>query len=162
VSAGSRNTARYGPAERPAAERHIADLHAAAKTAMVQPYLSAVDEHGETGLVFIDGRFSHAIRKGPLLAPGGALVEGLFAPEEITAREPSAAERDEADRVMALIVGRFGPLLYARVDLLAGPDGRPRLLEVELNEPSLFLAQDPASAERLAAAIFARLAVRRS
>ena len=47
-------------------------------------------------------------------------------------------------------------LLYARVDLAPGPDG-PILLELELIEPSLFLATSPGAADRAAAAITARL-----
>ena len=48
-------------------------------------------------------------------------------------------------------------LLYARVDLIPGPDGEPMLIELELTEPSLFLRQSPGAAERLAEAIIARL-----
>jgi len=46
--------------------------------------------------------------------------------------------------------------LYARVDLIRGDHGAPVVLELELTEPSLFLAQAAGSAERLAAAIIAR------
>ena len=38
---------------------------------MLQPYLESVDTSGESALMYIDGRFSHAIRKGALL-PAGA------------------------------------------------------------------------------------------
>jgi len=48
------------------------------------------------------------------------------------------------------------PLLYARIDLLPSPDG-PRVLEVELIEPSLFLAHAEGAAGRLAAAIADRV-----
>jgi hypothetical protein len=44
-------------------------------------------------------------------------------------------------------------LLYARVDVARGEDGALRLMELELVEPSLFLRQQPAALERLAAAI---------
>jgi hypothetical protein len=47
--------------------------------------------------------------------------------------------------------------LYARVDLVPGDDGTPRVLEVELTEPSLNLPVAPGAAQRLAAAITARL-----
>ena len=47
-------------------------------------------------------------------------------------------------------------LLYARVDLVDGPDGAPLLLELELAEPSMFLPQaPPAAAAGFAAAILA-------
>ena len=59
---------------------------------MLQPYLGRVDEQGETALIYLGGEFSHAIRKGPLLRAGAALVEGLFAPEQITPRQPQPDE----------------------------------------------------------------------
>ena len=51
---------------------------------------------------------------------------------------------------------RTEPLLYARIDLLPSPTG-PRLLEVELIEPSLFLPYADGAASRLAAAIAGRV-----
>ena len=153
VSAGSRDTARYDPSERERAFAHVAALHAAGRTAMVQPYLEAVDVAGETALLFIGGTYSHAIRKGPLLLPGEGFVEGLFAPEDITPREPSEAERALAERVLAVTPGGRDQLLYARVDLLPGTAGAPVLIELELTEPSMFLEHDDGAADRLAAAI---------
>jgi O-ureido-D-serine cyclo-ligase len=50
------------------------------------------------------------------------------------------------------------PLAYARVDLIHDADGAPRLLELELAEPSLFFAHAEGSAQRFAAALLARLA----
>jgi hypothetical protein len=38
------------------------------------------------------------------------------------------------------------PLLYARIDLVADPAGRPVVLEVELTEPNLFLPHAPSEA----------------
>ena len=116
----------------------------------MQPYLEAVDTAGETALLFFAGRYSHAIRKGPLLQRDGEATRALFAPEAITAREPSAAEIDVAHRALAAIPG--GTPLYARVDLLPSATG-PQLLELELTEPSLFFADAPGSVERFAAAI---------
>jgi len=48
-------------------------------------------------------------------------------------------------------------LLYARVDMVRAPDGTPMVLEVELAEPSLFLAHGQSAATRLAAGIARRL-----
>ena len=49
---------------------------------MVQPYLAAVDTYGETALMFFDGVFSHAIRKGPMLdGPDLGVPSGLYKPE---------------------------------------------------------------------------------
>jgi len=108
--------------------------------------------------MYIDGRFSHAIRKGALLPAGGPSTTGLFAPEEIVARTPGSDELAAAGRILAATP--FGRLLYARVDLLRDAAGAPRLLELELTEPSLFLSHAPGSAERFAAALLAHLAAR--
>ena len=63
VSAGSRDTARW--ADPVDVLAHVAGLVGAGRTAMVQPYLTSVDDAGETAMLFIGGRFSHAVRKGP-------------------------------------------------------------------------------------------------
>jgi len=50
-------------------------------------------------------------------------------------------------------------LLYARVDVIPGPDGEPVLVELELTEPSVFMEYAPSAAERFADAIAARARV---
>jgi hypothetical protein len=159
VSAGSKDTARYRAQDADAAGRHALALLDDGRDVMVQPYQASVDERGETGMVLLHGELSHAFRKGPLLLDGAADVDGLFAPEQITGRVPSEAEVSLARAAYAAIVRRTGvdDLLYARIDVLAGPDGEPVLLEAELTEPSLFLAQSPGAAERAAAAVLATL-----
>ncbi len=159
VGAGSVDTGRYdlgAAGHRELAERHAARLQAAGRTVLIQPYLPAVDTYGETALLFLGGRFSHAIRKGPLLDGPDEGVAGLYRPEEITPREPTAEERALAEK--ALTAAPFGTdLLYARVDMIPGPHGAPRLIELELTEPSLFLGYAPGAADRLAGAIADRL-----
>lgn len=157
VSAGSKDTVRYRAGEDAGAVEHVRLIQKSGRVTMVQPYVASVDSYGETALLYVEGSFSHAIRKGPLLAAGGGFVDGLFAAEEITARRPSAAERAVGDRVVAAARQRVGDLLYARVDLVAGDDGQPLLLELELAEPSMFLGYDDGAADRLAAAVLARL-----
>jgi hypothetical protein len=159
VSAGSKDTGRYGPADAEAARAHVAGLQAAGRLVMVQPYLPAVDTYGETALLFFaspaTGRleFSHAIRKGPMLTGPYTGVDGLYVPEAITARTPTDAEHAVAQATLA---NAPEGLLYARVDVVPGPDGSPVLVELELTEPSVFLAYAPGAADRFAAAIAAR------
>ncbi|MEV6524379.1 hypothetical protein AB0M43_20695 [Longispora sp. NPDC051575] len=153
VSAGSLDTGRYGPADDALAAAHVARLHAAGRTVMLQPYLTAVDDAGETALLYFNGEYSHAIRKGPMLTGPDLGTEGLFKGENITPRVPSGAERALGD---ALVASLDAPL-YARVDLIPGPDGSPLLVELELVEPSLFLGHDPGAPARFARAIAARL-----
>ena len=153
VSAGSKDTARHSDPQ--AAERHALDLLAANRAVMVQPYLAGIDNSGETGLVYFDGVWSHAFRKAPILTLDAPPTAEFFEPEEITAREPTAAERRVADATITSCGG--ADLLYGRVDLVPGPDGGPVVLEVELAEPSFFVAQAPESADRFAAAAARRL-----
>ncbi|HUL18588.1 MAG TPA: hypothetical protein VLV29_04910 [Steroidobacteraceae bacterium] len=158
VGAGSRDTRRYARAAVPEILAHMGMLLRARRSVLLQPYLPSVDRDGETALIYIDGRLSHAIRKGPLLPRGAAATAALFAPEEITTRSPGADERAVGERILAALP--FAPLLYARVDLIRAALGEPRLLELELTEPSLFFAHGPGSADRLAHATLARLAER--
>ena len=147
VSAGARDTARYAAGEDSSA--HVSRLLAAGRPVMVQPYVEAIDTEGETAVLYLGGRYSHAARKAPVLVPG------LDDPDEveITPREPSDAERALAEQALAAVPG--GPLLYARVDCVPGPDGSPVVIEVELTEPCLFLETADGAAERLADAIAA-------
>jgi glutathione synthase/RimK-type ligase-like ATP-grasp enzyme len=158
VSSGSRDTARYRSGEEASSREHVSALQAAGRTVMVQPYLSAVDTHGETALLFFDGEYSHAIRKGQMLHPGQAPTgDVIYLEEQISAREPDPEEHAVADEVLGSLPWPRESLLYARVDLIPGADGSPRLVELELTEPSLFLSYSPGAPERLAQRVMARL-----
>jgi len=152
ISAGGRNTASYEAHELELARRHLEELHAAGRAALVQPYLDGIDVAGEAALIWIGGAYSHAITKSALLRPGQTPGTELFLAETIAARAASPAERDAAERALAALPFEPHALAYARVDLLPAPDG-PVVLEVELTEPSLYLGYDPAAAERFAHAI---------
>ena len=162
VSAGSRDTQRHARAELGAAIAQARGLLAGDRSVLLQPYLDSVDRDGETSLIFFTGRFSHAIRKGPLLPPGrpGSPAIGLFAPEKIAPRAPGADELRLADQVLAAMP--FEAPLYARIDLIRDAAGAPALLELELTEPSLFFAHSAGSAERFAAAVMQAHAAARS
>jgi hypothetical protein len=153
VSAGSRDTQRHARTQVEAAVAQAQALLAAGRGVLLQPYLESVDRDGETALMFFSGRFSHAIRKGPLLPPGkaGSPAIGLFAPEKITVRVPGADELRVADQILAAMP--FKAPLYARVDLIRDGAGAPVLLELELTEPSLFFAQSVGAAERFTEAL---------
>lgn len=156
IGAGSRDAQRYHRGDSDAAIAHVRRLIDAGRSVLLQPYLDRVDEHGETALVFFDGKFSHAIRKGPLLKRGEGPTRALFAAEHITPRQPSPAELSLSQRALAAMP--FGTLPYARIDLIQHADGTPRLLELELTEPSLFFAYAPGSVERFARALAGRIA----
>ncbi|KWX66492.1 RimK family alpha-L-glutamate ligase [Mycobacterium sp. NAZ190054] len=141
VGAGSVGALRFTDAAQ--ARTHAAALHAAGRTVLVQPYDARVGA-GETALVFLGGEQSHAFTKGPMLPSPGkspALDEsGTFAEEALRPAEPDFEVWDVGHAALAAAARHLGlstsDLLYARVDLIGGADD-PRLLELEVIEPSL-------------------------
>ena len=146
VSAGARDTAAYEPGDA-AAVGHVARLHAIGKTVMVQPYVEAVEDAGETAVLVFDGVVSHAARKSAVLTVGAGET-----PYGGWSMSPAEATPEEVELAMRATAGR--DLLYARVDLLPGPV----LVELEVTEPSLFLRTAPGSAQRFAQAVARRCA----
>ncbi len=105
--------------------------------AMLQPFLPAVAEEGEFSLFYFDRRFSHAVAKR---ATGGDFrVQFQYGGQSAAIAAPAAA-RDAAERVLAATRMR---LVYARIDLLRGPDDDFYLVELEAIEPDLFLEYAP-------------------
>ncbi len=141
VGAGSVGALRF--ADRAPAAAHTAALQAAGHTVLVQPYDPRVGD-GETALVFLGGEQSHAFTKGPILPPpGGAPVfdpSGTYAEERLAPAEPDFELWEVGHAALAAAAAHLrietADLLYARVDVLGGPDA-PQLLELELVEPSL-------------------------
>jgi hypothetical protein len=116
---------------------------------LVQQYQPSVEDHGERCLIWLDGVFTHAVRKTARFVGDEERVSSEAVPI-------ASDERALAERVLALAPG---PLLYARVDLVRDGAARPLLMELELIEPSLFFGQSADSADRLARAIARRLSV---
>lgn len=113
---------------------------------VVQPFIDNIQTEGEYSLFYFGGSFSHAIRKVP--------KAGDFRVQEehgagIAAVAPRGEQIECADRILALV--RPAPV-YARCDLVRGPDGRLLLMELELIEPSMYLRMHAAAPERFAAA----------
>ena len=114
---------------------------------MLQEYLPSVEGYGERALSFIDGQYSHCVRKSAFqqLAVAGRAGE--------TAVEASDLEIDIAERIISHL---DEPPLYARVDLVTDKNNDPLLMELELVEPSLFLQTKPEAAEFFAEALLNR------
>ncbi len=119
--------------------------------AMVQPFLPSLETEGELSLIYVEGNFSHAVRKQPAAGDfrvqsiwGGTMAPAEPEPQQVEVTERALAQLDE-------------PPLYARIDLVTDLDGNPALIELELIEPNLYLSTDPTAAERLAEAVTARL-----
>lgn len=164
VSAGGRDTGRFGPDHHDHARALLDVILASGRTAMVQPYLEAVDTLGETAVVVLGGAVSHVLHKKAVLRPDEVAPvdpsRGDFAPAEVmfdddlvTAGHADAAQRALADEVVFELHRRFGPSLYLRVDLVPGLDGTPVVMEIEAVEPCLYLDTTPGAAERFAAAV---------
>lgn len=124
---------------------------------MVQPFHSSVDGSGETALVFIGDRFSHAVGKAGLLAADAGETDRLWEREITTPATATPGQLHVAEEIMAMVAARFGPTVYARIDLVDDEAGWPRVLEVELVEPSLFLTAANGAAQRLAVAVANRV-----
>jgi glutathione synthase/RimK-type ligase-like ATP-grasp enzyme len=155
VGAGSRGAKRFGASEREAAQAHVLLLQSQGFTALIQPYLESVDVQGETALVFYNGSYSHAFRKGPILLRQAGDVEGLFAKESIEPRQAGADEVTVGQ--LALRAVPSGVPLYARVDLIRAADGQPQVLELEMTEPSMYFHCGPGSAARFVQACLLKL-----
>ncbi|MBB3606682.1 hypothetical protein FHT40_006375 [Mycolicibacterium sp. BK556] len=141
IGAGSIDTGRF--VDHAAARAHVAALQDSGRTALVQPYDARV-EQGETALVFLGGKQSHAFTKGPMLPPEGedTLLDesGTYVTETLASADPDVAMWEVGAAALAAAGSHLGiatsELLYARVDLIGGPDN-PLLLELEVIEPGL-------------------------
>jgi glutathione synthase/RimK-type ligase-like ATP-grasp enzyme len=113
---------------------------------LVQPFAEEVVTSGEWSIVFFDGEYSHAVLKKP--ASGDFRVQEELGghPEP---RNPSRHIVEQARRVLSFAPTR---LLYARVDGIER-DGRFVLMELEINEPFLYLASSSGAGKRFADAI---------
>jgi glutathione synthase/RimK-type ligase-like ATP-grasp enzyme len=150
VSGGGYRTARYQPHERDEAGAHVAALVGAGRTAMIQPYQPAVDSAGEDDLIFLGGRFSHAVHKGPMIRRGTGARDSLIDNQVITATAVTGPQLEVADRALAAAERLVGPTTYARVDMVERADGEIAVLELELLDPMLFFAYVPQAAPTFA------------
>lgn len=119
--------------------------------AMIQPFVPSIESEGEISLIFIDGVFSHGVRKRP--AQGDYRIQSLFGGTE-EKLNPSHTELAQAQAVMAALP--FPAPLYARVDVVGLPAGGLAVMEVELIEPYLYPEQGPELGEKLALALTRR------
>lgn len=123
---------------------HVAALHPGG--ALLQAFVPEIQVGGELSLMFIDGEFSHAVRKQP--ATADFRVQAEFGGTVGPASAPAALVTFGARVLHAAPV----PWTYARVDMVDTAGG-PLLMELELIEPDLFLGFSPAAAQRLAGAV---------
>jgi glutathione synthase/RimK-type ligase-like ATP-grasp enzyme len=141
ISASAAGTTRAGPGDR---APHLAD-------AMIQPFIASVQDQGELSTFFFGGEQGHAVRK--VAATGDFRVQreygGAFTPAEPDADQLAVAQ--------AALAATPGLPLYARVDLVRDAAGQPRLMELELVEPDLYLDLAPDAGAGFAARLAERL-----
>ena len=113
---------------------------------LIQPLLGEVASQGEWSLVFLGGEYSHAVLKRP--AAGDFRVHREFGGSAVAAAPPPSL----IEQARAILARLDCPLLYARVDGIERA-GRFILMELEINEPLLFLGFSAPAAGRFAAAI---------
>ena len=116
--------------------------------AMIQPFLPQIQRDGEFSFLFVDGAFSHAVRKRP--RGGDYRVQSVYGGTE-EAFEPAEADRGMARTVIEALP--FDLPLYARIDMVRADDGALLLMEAELIEPFLYPRQGPQLGAMLAEAI---------
>jgi hypothetical protein len=158
VSGGGHHTARYQSHEHDEARRHIDDLLASGRVAMVQPYQPLVDEEGEVGLIFVGGAYSHAIHKGPMIRRGAGPLDDLIDNQVVVPTTPADDLIGLGLQAVTAAEQILGPTTYARVDTVRGAGGTPLLLELELLDPLLFFAGQPEKVGGLARVLAERVA----
>ncbi|MGH6615826.1 ATP-grasp domain-containing protein [Sphingomonas sp.] len=142
VSGGSYRTVRIGRGD---PVRQLDD-------AIIQPFVPAVSDEGELSFLYIEERFSHAVRK--VAADGDFRIQPQFG-GIFTRFDPDVEQRALSDRVIAALPE---PALYTRVDLLRLADGSLALMELEAIEPDLYPHLEPELPARLADALLNALA----
>jgi glutathione synthase/RimK-type ligase-like ATP-grasp enzyme len=113
---------------------------------MVQKFMGNITTDGEWSLIFFAGAFSHAVLKKP--QPGDFRVQNDFGGTWKVADPPRHVLDSAAHSVRSV-----DSTIYARVDGVID-DGQFRLMELELIEPMLFLADHPQAPARFADAIW--------
>jgi glutathione synthase/RimK-type ligase-like ATP-grasp enzyme len=108
---------------------------------LIQPFIPGVELERERSLVFIGGRFTHALYRNPFgSGPTRHTSDNVHTP---TAEELSYCRE---------LMESLPRLTYARVDLLPFC-ARPALMELEIIDPSLFFKAQPSAADALAAEV---------
>ena len=111
---------------------------------IIQPFLNSVLKEGEFSLMYFNNKYSHAISKIP--------KEGDFRVQEehggkinIIKNVPKEIQ-NLADKVIKILPKNC---FYSRIDILL-MHGEPKVIEVELIEPSLYFNLDPESSKMFA------------
>ncbi len=114
---------------------------------MLQPFLHSIIDHGETTLVVIGGKYTHAILKRA--KSGDFRVQDDFG-GTVQTYMPTKEEISFAEHVVSIC----SPVpLYARVDMIIDNNGNLAVSELELIEPELWFRFERNAANALATTV---------
>jgi hypothetical protein len=143
---------------------YVRSLNGTGMTALVQPYVHAIDTHRELGVITMGDDISHAITKAAILRPDGG--RHAFHPDprpysELTGPRLAAVSRAYDSFVGMLPAGTPAPL-SVRLDFVLDPgaDAGLLLLEIEAVAPVKFFSLFPAACEAYAKLIVDRTEAR--
>jgi glutathione synthase/RimK-type ligase-like ATP-grasp enzyme len=144
ISATAYRTQLVTPENAASAQPLFDELHRGPGV-MLQKFMDSITTEGEWSLIFFANKFSHAVLKKP--QPGDFRVQNDFGGTSYLADPPAHVLAGATRAVHAV-----DPVVYARVDGVVAED-RFLLMELELIEPMLFLADHPEAPTRFAVAI---------
>ena len=125
--------------------------------ALLQPYLATIAVHPERALVFIDGVYSHAVKKMPFMHAQSDLAMRALHPPGASGEIPVQATADEISLASKALAAAPAGHIFARVDVVRHGVGLC-VLEVELIEPALYLYAHAPAARALARSIVKQIA----
>ncbi len=115
---------------------------------MLQEFQRTILNKGEISLVFIQGKYTHAVlKKGK---PGDFRVQDDFG-GSVSVHKALDSEIKFGEKCLKAL-GEIP--LYARVDIFYNQENKLNLGELELIEPELWFRLNPEGANRLAEAFF--------
>lgn len=111
---------------------------------LIQPFMPDIVATGEDTVMVFNGEVTHAVRK--------VAKEGDYRVQDdhggtVHSHSP---DKEQVELARKAVEASGFDLAYGRVDMVAGPDGSPLLMELEIIEPELWLRFHPPSAEAFA------------
>lgn len=138
--------------------KRVTELRQQVGDVLVRPFVRPVLREGETSFVFVDGMFSHAVRRRPR-------ADDFHATQVLTLPfvEPHVPSDDalffaiSAYTALAATVrdlfGRGVAPVFARIDVVRDAAGTLLVNSVELVDPVLFFSRSPTAAKTFVAAV---------
>ncbi|MEM9219676.1 MAG: hypothetical protein AAGD25_35780 [Cyanobacteria bacterium P01_F01_bin.150] len=104
----------------------------------IQKFIPDIFQGGETSFIFIDGCYSHSIKK--TVSADNWIAHEAFGGQNIL-KQSSATDVQWASNVSETLQSQYGYFAYARIDCIHSRNHGPLLLECELVVPRLFLKE---------------------